>query len=237
MALRILLIGGMGSIGSRYREILRQLGIAFEILDTDGRDPHFDVEKYLETSKFDKVIICTPTHTHEEYVDMLLDLKKPLLCEKPVSKNTDVTLQLANKASYLNVPAFVVNNYAFIERERPLKECFPRTLSYQYYNTGRDGLLWDCCQLVYLAFKERAELRLDRKGAIWKFHLGDFEVPYRWVEESYYQMIIAFADGFYDKLWTLFDGHLMSETVQKLYKDLGEKNRETNYFEWKPSLL
>ncbi len=210
--MKILLIGGNGGIGRRYQAVLQYLGIDFEILDTPGSFPK------LKNLEFDKAIVATPTDAHYYYIRECLEMRKPVLSEKPVSKWADDVKSLKQLAVKNKTPAFVVNNYAFLLKEHPLPNEDLKTIFYRFYNTGRDGLLWDCCQLLYLALKEKAALQIERSGPIWTFFIGASAVPYLSIERSYIDMVKAFVSGEYDSLWTLEDAFKMTEAIEDLMR-------------------
>lgn len=183
----ILLIGGLGSIGSRYRAILDYLGEKYVVWDTAN----------IETSRimpvdFDAAIIATPTETHFNYCKVMEALRKPYLCEKPITKNRGMPL----------INGYSVCNYKYLIEPG-------QQIHYNYYKTGSDGLLWDCCQLIYLD----PNAVLLTTSPRWILLADNQDITYRQLENSYVSMIRDFVKGNYKKLWTIEEGLAMTDAV------------------------
>lgn len=230
--MRILVVGGLGSSGARYCAILKYLGMEYEIYDVE----HFPITKIsllggvneivVDWSKFpteyDKAIIATPTATHFAYCKKLIELGKPFVVEKPLSKDVKECEELVDIDEGLGR---VVCNYKFTmlgEMKNPLIE-------YDYYKSGKDGLLWDCCQL--LAMDKLA--RLKKESPIWKCSGDGIFLSYKELELSYVKMIRAWLRDS-DRIWTLKDGLKMTQRVVERWgpqlplNDLGVGNMEAH---------
>lgn len=191
----ICLVGGKGSIGSRYAAIMKWANIPFCIYDTDT--PHIDLLSYS------KYLIASPTDTHVHFLNLLRG--RTILCEKPISK---VASEIPPDP-YM----FVVNNYQYVARL--MNESAPYFISYDYYRTGKDGMLWDCCQLVHMD----NECELGNTSPIWNCTINGKIVTYRIVEESYIRMIKDFYNGNYDNLWDMSEALEMTLAVENRIKD------------------
>jgi Oxidoreductase family, NAD-binding Rossmann fold len=202
----VLLLGGAGSIGTRYQAILKSIKVPYLVYDAEQEDGFScNGEKNLSNISFDKAIICTPTDTHMNYVSQLIHLGKTFLCEKPLAKTED---ELQTKEDYPF--GFVVCNYKFITKAYGMN---PK-LTYDYYKTGQDGLLFDCCQIIYLD----PECELDNQSPLWDFTVNGHPIPYRSLELSYVQMIKSFIWNHGKECWTLRDGVAMSRAVLERMK-------------------
>lgn len=210
----VLLIGGLGSIGSRYRAILESFKIPYEIYDYHtGILSTTKGETNLANIKFSRAIICTPTDTHVTYCKMLEPLKKPYLCEKPLSKDLDEANEVA-KFKY----GYMVCNYKLLFQFMANRG----HIVYDYFRTGKDGLLWDCCQLIYLD----PLACVNNESPLFRLHVHNSydeydcfgEIPFHLVERSYLFMIRDFVDGEFQNLWTLEDGIAMTEAVLRRIK-------------------
>lgn len=190
----ICLIGGKGSIGSRYAAIMKWNKIPHVIYDIDT--PEIDLFSY------EKYIIATPTETHVKFLEELKG--KKILCEKPVCKNPSEIPDMNN--------AYVVNNWLYVTRLMQLEG--PFMIEYDFYRTGRDGLLWDCCQLLYLD----PEAILNKRSPKWNVTINGKPVAYRTLEDSYNRMILDFHNSKYENLWTLQQGKEMTEVVLERLK-------------------
>lgn len=186
----IALFGGKGSIGRRYAAILKYLEEPFQVIDIDDQRPNW--------GSIDKAIIATPTPTH---VEVLNEIPRHIdvLCEKPVSKDPDLIPDREN--------CFVVSNYRQVVKLKGLLP--PYKVWYSYYNTGSDGLLWDCCQLIYLD----EEAIIDTDSPRWNLSINGHFIKYRDLEESYVRMISDFVGGRYFRLWGMDNAREMTKAV------------------------
>ena len=130
-----LLIGSEGSMGQRYKSILKHLGVSFDCWDLKV------VPKY-EIGHYHRFIVATPTDTHYNIVMGLSTYGKPILCEKPFSKN------LYEVKDMLDVPCYIdqVMQYKYLVYAGDTGRS-----KYNYFRHGNDGLVWDCFQIVALA--------------------------------------------------------------------------------------
>ena len=211
--MKLILIGSNGSIARRYCAVLDALRISFDSFDDPTYEPF--------TQSFDgytHAIIASPTNTHISWIDQLTP--KFILCEKPVSKNPE-----AIAARRGNHGLYVVNNYQFLPCANVKKK-----IAYDFYNTGRDGLIWDVCQLVYLAWKNKVELEVKRRSFWWDCKWGQHQVVYHEIEKSYYHMLKAFLSGDTSNLWDMNAALKMSELCADLYK----KGGNCEHFIWRP---
>lgn len=192
--MKVLVIGGLGSIGSRYVAILKHLGHEPVIYDTQVATPP------LDRIAFDKAIIATPTDTHFHWCLRMITLNKPFLCEKPLCKDTRSCELLKESGHPLG---FVVNNYSYLCGTKQPK------IKYDYFRTGNDGLHLDCCQLIYL--DPTVEIKTD--SPVWKLTIDGYQISYLSLEYSYIHMISDFVVGAYQNLWTLEDGVKMTDAA------------------------
>lgn len=205
-----LLIGGNGSIGRRYQAILRYLNKPVLVWDQE------DVA--LPEQPFARAIVCSPTSTHYEYCKLLIAAKKPFLCEKPLSKFVNECEDLVRRARRDQVIGRVVNNYEYVLRDVPRGNMF-----FDYYNTGKDGVFWDCCQLIYM--DPNVEIRTTSPR--WHLNRGGRWIRYKELENSYIQMIKHFVNGKYDYMWSLQDGVDMTKAVlERMERE--DRNRHTS---------
>lgn len=207
MAEPVLLIGGMGSVGLRYQAILKSLNVPYLVYDAESLEG-FSCEgkRNFEDIEFGKAMICSPTDTHLNYVRKLIHLDKTFLCEKPLTKDPE-------DLAYINAEypkGFMVCNYKFITKIYGEDV----NLSYNYYRSGRDGLLWDCCQLVYID----PDCELLNDSPLWDFSVNGHPIPYRALELSYVQMIKSFIWNHGKDLWSLKQGVAMSKAVMERMK-------------------
>ncbi len=152
----ILLIGGDGNMGQRYQAILRYLGKEFTTLDI-GHSETFTRDL---AAKSDGVLICSPTETHVPYLKLLRGLKKPILCEKPFTKDVLALQEIMDEYAAEKWPVSMVYQYSILANQGA------RGLSYyNYFKHGNDGLAWDCIQIIGLA---NGRLELEEDSPEWR---------------------------------------------------------------------
>lgn len=175
-----LILGSMGSMGKRYQAILKHLGIPFETYDVRD-NTGFGFKDYERFSHF---ILATPTDTHKMWVRALDKYEKPIFCEKPLSTNMDDVEFILNSKS----PLTMQMQYAYFDRD----ELFAEGASwYDYYNHGKDGLVWDCFQIIALA---RGEVSLKESSPIWSAGINGQPIDLRQMDKAYIWMVKRFYD-------------------------------------------
>lgn len=190
----VLIVGELGNMGKRYKTILDFLKIENKGIDLGERIP----------KHWDSCIVTTPTDTHYDVVKNLEIFKRPILCEKPLSKNP-------NEIKKLKGDIFLVCNWKFV---------FPYDLyadenkcRYNFYNTGKDGIIWDLCQLIYL--DEDIPI-IDNDSPIFAASINGIPVSLEMIQWSYIRMLDLWANGKYDRFWNLEDALKMTEKVKLL---------------------
>ncbi len=151
----IAIVGSEGSMGSRYKAIFRYLNIPFQALD-QLHSPQ-DVIKAVEGSK--GVVLATPTATHAQLIEALVPLKKPILCEKPVTQDLLDLRRLITLCRDAGTPLRMMFQYSMLVSPNRIG----RSL-YNYFKHGNDGLIWDCLQIIALA---RGPLVLKEDSPVW----------------------------------------------------------------------
>lgn len=207
--MRILLIGANGSIGSRYAAIFRYMGIKYTPIEVWDR-----LEDVVSDNRqeYTYALIASPTETHIEFCNRLLTLNIPFLCEKPLTQDLEEAKDLMDRVIKEGATGrcHVVCNYEILFRSySPMDE-----ISYNYYKTGPDGMLWDCCQLLYYAYKNEIECHIFTDSPVWTLEVDGEVVPYRDIEESYVDMIRCWLRGS-PHVWTLADGYEMTRLVKE----------------------
>ena len=204
-SVKICVIGGLGSAGRRYCAILKYLGIKYEIIDFDIPSSVYGMtaSQTFSNGDWDRAIIATPTDTHYSYSKALIKMGKSFLCEKPLSVSLEECEELVKMDQ--EKLGSIVNNYFFAfgnSRQKP-------DLFYDYYHTGKDGLLWDCCQLLYLD----PQCVLRNRSPIWTVRNGRTTLSYETLERSYITMIQCWLANDHHLLWSLEDGLRMTRAV------------------------
>ena len=117
---------GTGGWGKNHARILSQLGVLCAICDSDKQRGKEFSEKYsvksfesvdslLDSEDFDAAFVCTPTSTHTEIAKKLIEMKKNVFIEKPMtylSEEGEDLIKLAEKNK-------VILTCGYIERFNP----------------------------------------------------------------------------------------------------------------------
>lgn len=120
---------GIGGWGKNHTRILSQLGVLSAVCDVDKKRSkefgeqfsvnHYDsVDSLLDSEQFDAAFVCTPTSTHSAIASQLIQSKKHVFVEKPMtylSEEGEDLLELANKNH-------VILSCGYIERFNPAVE-------------------------------------------------------------------------------------------------------------------
>lgn len=215
--MKVLVVGGNGSIGQRYCAILRYLAVPFDVWDITGDVDRMNGPNMLRECcghSFDRAIIAAPTPYHAAYCHALYDLETPFLCEKPLSKNLDQCEDLAYRDKRSSTKGHVVNNYRFVFKKFKVRD----SIEYNFYKTGGDGILWDLCQLIYIADSLGVDFHYKTSSPVWTLKTANKRIPYREIEKSYIYMIATWLKGG-DGLWSINEGLHMSAAVQRFKRD------------------
>lgn len=117
---------GTGGWGKNHLRILSKLGVLSAVCDADGEKAkefgkkysvnHYEsIEKLIDHEEFETAFVCTPTATHFEIASGLLQKKKNVFVEKPMTYKTDEGEKLLNLAHKNKV----VLSCGYIERFNP----------------------------------------------------------------------------------------------------------------------
>ncbi len=176
MLKRPLIVGVKGGMGRRYGAILRHLNIDFLGIDKGDRLP----------KGFDSVLLATPTETHIKDLRVLMQLGKPILCEKPFSLDLDQVLRICEKAVDQDYPLRMVNQYEF------LPQGADGVTEYNFYNHGKDSLPWDCINIIGQA---KGEILLGEDSPIWRCLLNGREQVLCDMDYAYIAMMQSWLSG------------------------------------------
>jgi hypothetical protein len=192
-----LIIGGKGNMGKRYASILKHLNSKYDIVDVHN------LEKFPEKAAVaDRFIIATPTETHLDYIKQLIPMNKPILCEKPLSRDIQGLREALESQGEKDL-VFMVNNYGYAYHisvdtdskylDAQVANNVPGITSYNYYNSGPDGLVWDCIQLIRMA---QGPIMLSKHSPIWSCVINGVQIDRSAIDTSYVLMIADFVGGF-----------------------------------------
>lgn len=179
----VLIVGSDGSMGKRYQAILTYLGVKTTL--ADKRHTRDEVSHMANQSS--GIIIASPTETHVDIVRQLLVFQKPILCEKPVTKNIFELKTLQKEIAFQRTPFRMVMQYEMLTETNRIGRSY-----YNYFKHGNDGLAWDCMQIIGLA---RGHVQIEERSPVWScmingktIHLEHMDAAYigyvqKWIKE------------------------------------------------------
>lgn len=206
----ILLVGAHGNMGRRYSSILRHLNKEFV-----GIDKETDLDGLRDWAiKCKYVILATPTESHLEQIDRISTLGIPILCEKPFSKKmSDLDSVLADCKRY-KTNLSMVFNYGFMPQTE-VKDANQIT-SYNHFNSGKDGLVWDCIQLIGLA---KGPIDLKNKSPLWEVSINGSKLNYADIPMSYVKCVASWLQKPGHDIDALFAIHKKTAAIEKSHRN------------------
>ena len=117
---------GVGGWGKNHSRVLSEFGVLSAICDTNSQCAEEFGKKYsvnfynsfenlLEKEKFDAALVCTPTFTHSDITTRLIENKKHVFVEKPMTYLSEDGQNLIDAAKRNNV----ILTCGYIERFNP----------------------------------------------------------------------------------------------------------------------
>jgi len=117
---------GVGGWGKNHSRVLSEFGVLSAICDTNSQRAERFGKKYsvnfynsfenlLEKEKFDAALVCTPTFTHSDIATKLIENKKHVFVEKPMTYLSEDGQNLIDAAKRNNV----ILTCGYIERFNP----------------------------------------------------------------------------------------------------------------------
>jgi len=205
--MNVLVVGNRGNMGARYAHICRWLG--HKVIGVDIKDA------IPSPTEVDCAIIATPTDMHVEPVVWCISKGIPFLCEKPVSKEPSVVERLAGLVRAAGGHGYMVCNWMFAIAEHTILRPKSNTIFYDNWNTGKDGLWYDCIQLAYLA-KNRESLTLKTDNPVFDVTINDHIVTLDDIAHSYVRMLRDYLSNPREcGLWTMDDAAEASAIVER----------------------
>lgn len=190
-----LIIGANGSMGQRYQAILKHLGKTVVCADVET-----PLEKVLNAADWaDGVILATPTETHYDYLRWLApQIDPPILCEKPVTKSMDELHLLFDLLIDQRTNFTMMLQYQMLDSDKV------GSSNYNYFRTGKDGLIWDCFQVIALA---RGPVHVDNTSPIWTCRLNGKALSLSDMDKAYVDFVAQWIERPGHDLAWLMDMH------------------------------
>lgn len=182
--MKYLIIGAKGSMGQRYRAILKSLCHDFNCTDFNH-----DEDVVLNLARLsDGIIIASPTDTHLYYINLLAPLSKPILCEKPVCKNIDDVRDAIEICQANKTPLTMMMQYKVLTKAGDVGESY-----YDYFRTGPDGLPWDCFQVLALA---ENKVKVNNESPTWECMINGRKLSLADMDKAYVRYVKAWIRGY-----------------------------------------
>ena len=181
---------GTGGWGKNHTRILSQLGVLSAVCDTDSQKSKEYGEKYsvnhyesfdvlLSSEEFDGAFVVTPTSTHTEIATKLLEAKKHVFVEKPMTYKSED----GEKLSKLAKNNKVVLTCGYIERFNPAVDVVKKFVKEKKYG-----------DLVMLEFhrENRMPLHIKDVGIIYDTSVHDIDTA-NWLFDDMPHVVFARA--------------------------------------------
>jgi len=179
---------GVGGFGKNHARILSQLGVLSAVCDADSSkakefgtkysvNHYSSIDSLLGSEQFDAAFVCTPTSTHFGIAKTLLQKKKNVFVEKPMtylSREGEELLELAKKNK-------VTLTSGYIERFNPAV-----SLVKEYVKTKKYG------ELIMLEFhrENRMPPHIKDVGIIYDTSVHDIDTA-MWLFDDVPQVVFA----------------------------------------------
>jgi len=181
---------GTGGWGKNHTRILSQLGVLSAVCDVDSQKSKEYGEKYsvnhyesldelLSSEEFDGAFVVTPTSTHTEIATKLLEAKKHVFVEKPMTYKSEDGERLAKLAEKNKV----VLTCGYIERFNPAVDVVKKFVKEKKYG-----------DLVMLEFhrENRMPLHIKDVGIIYDTSVHDIDTA-NWLFDDMPHVVFARA--------------------------------------------
>jgi UDP-N-acetylglucosamine 3-dehydrogenase len=181
---------GTGGWGKNHTRILSQLGVLSAVCDADSKKSKEYGEKYsvnhyesldelLSSEEFDGAFVVTPTSTHTEIATKLLDAKKHVFVEKPMTYKSEDGEKLAKLAEKNKV----VLTCGYIERFNPAVDVVKKFVKEKKFG-----------DLVMLEFhrENRMPLHIKDVGIIYDTSVHDIDTA-NWLFDDMPHVVFARA--------------------------------------------
>ena len=181
---------GAGGWGKNHTRVLSELGVLVAVCDADSQKSKEYGEKYsvnyyesldelLTSEEFDGAFVVTPTSTHSEITKKLLEAKKHVFVEKPMTYKSDDGDRLAKLAEKNKV----ILTCGYIERFNPAVDVVKKIVKEKKFG-----------ELVMLEFhrENRMPLHIKDVGIIYDTSVHDIDTA-NWLFDDMPNVVFARA--------------------------------------------
>ncbi len=179
---------GVGGWGKNHARVLSQFGALAAICDTDvikakeigqkyGVNHYSTIDSMLENERVDAVFVCTPTTTHFDIAKNLIQKKKSVFIEKPMTYKSEEGEFLADLAKKNGV----LLTCGYIERFNPAVETVKEFVKSKKYG-----------ELIMLEFhrENRMPLHIKDVGIIYDTAVHDIDTA-MWLFDDTPEVVFA----------------------------------------------
>lgn len=170
-------------MGKRYQAIFKHLDEPIWCVD---KDLTLD-EIMLRASRAERMILATPTPTHWDFLQRLLRLGKPILCEKPIVQDSEKLIEIYRLAQLHRAQLTMMFQYSELVDDRTEGESF-----YDYFRTGQDGPVWDCLQIIGLA---KGDVEVKNESPIWTCKINGKMLSLAQMDGAYLSFVSKWLKG------------------------------------------
>lgn len=179
---------GIGGWGKNHIRVLSQLGVLVAVCDADeikakeagqkyAVNHYTSIDTMLDSEKIDAVFVCTPTVTHFDIATKLIERKKSVFVEKPMTYKSEEGIKLAELAKKNGV----ILTCGYIERFNPAVEIVKECVKSKKYG-----------DLIMLEFhrENRMPLHIKDVGIIYDTSVHDIDTA-MWLFDDTPQVVFA----------------------------------------------
>ena len=181
---------GVGGWGKNHLRVLSEFGVLSAVCDTSSQRAEESGKKYsvnfynsfeslLEHEEFDAALVCTPTFTHSDITKRLIENKKHVFVEKPMTYLSEDGQNLIDAAKRNNV----ILTCGYIERFNPAVASVKDSLKSQKYG-----------DLIRLEFyrEHRMPQHIKDVGVIYDTSVHDIDTA-MWLFDETPEIVFAIA--------------------------------------------
>lgn len=200
---KVLIIGSEGSMGKRYQAIfnyINQENYQYEVTCFDTKFTNI----YPDYDNYNYIIIASPTITHQYFLHVLANYKRPILCEKPVIKDlnkldnylsSSMDLQMMFQYAFLapnKLYKFTENHFHFETNHNC--QIFSK---YDYFKTSNtsDSLIWDCIQIIALHLGNINNISIKNTSPVWDCMINDHKINLSQMDQAYIEAVSYWLSG------------------------------------------
>lgn len=173
----VYIMGNRGNMAKRYAAVLDYLGVSYSGHDLGDTVSESEIKRHTH------ILICTPTENHLEDLENFGRFQKPMLCEKPFTKEIDLLWKFEKKNKAILPLISMVNQYAQLTN---VNDPGGPTV-YNYFKSGGDGIAWDCINIIGLS---RGTVEVLTTSPFWHCSINGKKLKLSDMDYAYIDMII-----------------------------------------------